>query len=126
MTQDSGDKILWLREKDRKIAELRERGEPLNAGGGGGTSGDVTDDWKASVDRQLGQLHGDVRNLLYGLVGGFLIILASGAGAYLRLDGKLEGKSDALRADISALQVQQAKMDAKLDLLVERSTPTKP
>lgn len=87
--------------------------------GGGGTSGGVTDDWKASVDRQLEQLHGDVRNLLYALVGGFLLLAGMIVGQAIRTDEKFS----AVQASVAQVRVDQAKMDAKVDLLIERSSP---
>ncbi len=90
----------------------------LKHGDGDGTSGGVTDDWKASVDRQLEQLHGDVRNLLYGLIGGFLFLLAAGGVAYSKIsdqvsDGRvqaqrIEGKIDTLGAKLDAAAEQKS------------------
>lgn len=91
----------------------------LRRGGGGGTSGGVTDDWKASIDRQLTQLHGDVRALLYGLIGGFLFLIAAGATIYVNLAGQISGT----QKDLASLQVESAKTNAKLDTLLARSAP---
>jgi hypothetical protein len=89
----------------------------LQQGGGGGTSGGMSDDWKSSVDAQLGQLHADARNLLLGLIGGFLFLLSAGAAAYVALSDK-----------ISDAQVEQVEIkgdiklvNQKLDTLLERS-----
>ncbi len=96
-------------------------------GGGGGTSDDVTDDWKASVDRQLGQLHADVRALLNRGVIAVVAIATMIAGLYLYSNEKFE----AVRTDIAAVREQQAKAageaatrdavtNGKLDVLLER------
>ncbi len=93
--------------------------DSLNHGGGSGTSGGVTDDWKASVDQQLGQLHGDIRNLLTGVIAGFLFVIAGGAALYASLAGQIADT----RKDIAAIQVEQARTSGKLDLLLERTAP---
>jgi hypothetical protein len=95
-----------------ELSAFRRQQRDLREGGPGGTSGDVTDDWKASVDRQLEQLHGDVRHLLYGLITGFLFLLGAGGFAYSKLsdqvnDGRvqtqrIEGKIDTLGAKLDA------------------------
>lgn len=74
----------------------------------------MTDDWKNSVNDQLKQLHGDVRNLLIGGLAAIVLVLGAITTGYLSLDSRLDG-----------LTVTVAKMDAKLDLLVERSAPAK-
>ena len=95
----------------------------LRGGDGGGTSDGVTEDWKASVDRQLGQLHGDVRALLYGLVAGFLFLIAAGWLAYDKLSdrvGKIEVQQQKTEDKID---IVSARLDGKLDLLIERTAP---
>lgn len=108
---DEASKVLgaakWFEIAEQQQDAIAER---LRAGGGGGTSGGVTDDWKASVDRQLAELHGDVRALLYGLIAGFLFLIAAGGYAYSKLTDQQ-----------TVAQVAQAKTDAKIDLLVERT-----
>lgn len=89
--------------------ELQLNSSGLKRGGGGGTSGGMTEDWKASVDAQLVQLHGDVRNLLYGLIGGFLFLIAGGAAIYVKLSEQA-----------TAIQIEQAKSSSKLDNIDER------
>lgn len=110
-----------MSENDRKVTPIRpsiithaetmvflER-QGLNTGDGGGTSGGMTDDWKASVDSQLAQLHGDVRNLLYGLIGGFLFLIAGAATIYVKLSDQS-----------TAIQLEQAKASVKLDAVDKR------
>lgn len=97
----------------------------MKDGGGNGTSGGVSDDWKASVDRQLGQLHGDVRNLLYALIGGFLVLIAAIGGLYLHVDGKfdrIDGKFDKVDERAGQTEVRLARIEEKLDLLLERKS----
>lgn len=99
----------WFAEADDRKRQATER---LKGSGVDGTSGGVTEDWKASVDRQLEQLHGDVRHLLYGLITGFLFLLGAGGFAYSKLsdqvsDGRvqaqrIEGKIDTLGAKLDA------------------------
>ncbi len=97
----------------KRLLELEQSYRSLNHGGGGGTSDGVTDDWKADVERQLGQLHGDVRNLLYGLIGGFLVIAAAGWAAYQALEGKFAPIEDRL----TKLEVTVGKIETKVDRL---------
>ena len=93
---------------------------PLYGDGGGGTSGGVTDDWKSSVDRQLGQLHGDVRNLLYGLIAGFLILAAGGLALFDRQATRLSAIEQRQERLEGKLETQDARINGKLDLLLER------
>lgn len=100
---------------------------PLKPGNGGGTSGGMTDDWKESVDRQLGQLHGDVRALLYGLLGAAAFLLAAIAALYAYTDSKAEGvrssissQVDGVDARLRALETSQARVEGKLDSALAR------
>ena len=74
----------------------------------------MSDDWKAGVDRQLDQLHGDVRLLMGALIAGFLILLGAGWAGYAKL-------ADQIAQD----RVEQAEfkgsVDAKLDRLLEEN-----
>lgn len=101
-------------------------GGGLKAGGPGGTSGDMGEDWKASVDRQLAQLHGDVRNLLYGLIASFI---ALGGGGWLIYD-KLSEQMTILRVEQAKAAGDVATRDAvtngKLDRLLERREAAPP
>ena len=101
--------VRQLREQNQQLAA---ENHDLKHGGGGGTSGGVTEDWKDSVDRQLTQLHGDVRALLYGLIALAVLLAGGGFTLYSQLGNQ-----------VSEVRVQQAKQDAKLDLLVERTAP---
>lgn len=98
----------------------------LKGGGGGGTSGGMTEDWKQSVDRQLAQLHSDLRAMLYFLIGAAVIFTGMVGGLYIRTDGKfeaIEAKAQA-RADkaderLSKIEASLAAISAKLE---ERSS----
>ena len=84
----SDDPSSTIIELHRSSEQYRDAVQRLQRGGGGGTSGGVTDDWKASVDRQLGQLHGDVRALLRVGTGAAVGLAALVGGLYLRTDAK--------------------------------------
>lgn len=88
----------------------------LKGGGDDGTSGGMSDDWKSSVDRQLGQLHNDVRALLNRGVMAVVALAALIAGQYIYFNEKFEKVGDRL----SAMERKVDAIDAKLDLLVER------
>lgn len=91
----------------------------LKGGSDDGTSGGMSDDWKASVDRQLAQLHEDVRALLNRGVLAAIGLAGMIAGLYLYTNAKF----DAVNKTLTAVEVQQAKADSKLDLLLERTAP---
>lgn len=86
--------------------------------------GRMSDDWKESVDRQLGQLHDDVRNLLIGLIGGFLVLAAGGITAYVQLEGKVDGRLTKVEDRLTSIERKVDAMDdginAKLDALLDR------
>jgi len=82
----------------------------------------MTDDWKASVDRQLEQLHGDVRSLLYGLIGGVVLLAGLLGGLYVRVDAKFEAvearaQSRAEKVDdrLTRIEASLVGIDAKLE-----------
>jgi hypothetical protein len=108
---------------ERRLTEQnRERPHPpLNGGGGGGTSGGMTDDWKESVDRQLGQLHADVRALLNRGVAAVVALALLIGGLYLYTNEKFDG----INQRLTGIEVQQAKVDAKLDALLDRKAAPK-
>lgn len=91
--------------------------DKLKDGDGGGTSGGMSDDWKASVDRQLNRLHDDVRNLLYGLV----FVAVAGCGLYAMLNSQLNGievRQAAMETKIEQIDTRTADMAKKIDELV--------
>lgn len=110
------------RQMRERIAQLSAELEQhqLKGGDGGGTSGGMSDDWKISVDRQLGQLHGDVRNLLYGLIAGFLVLGAGGITAYVQLDGKFDTRQVKVEDRLNSLERKVDSIDTKIDILLER------
>ena len=105
-----GDERALVRPLREENETLNVENEKLKSGGGGGTSGGVSDDWKTGVNGQLTQLHQDVRNLLYGLVGLAVLLAGAGFSLYSSLDDKF-----------TELKIEQSKIDTKLDLLLHRS-----
>jgi len=103
-----------------RIEETGAPQETLKGGGGDGTSGGMTEDWKAGVDRQLTQLHSDVRALLNRGVAAVVALAILIGGLYLYTNQKF----DAVNSRLTQIEVQQAKMEAtisgKLDLIAER------
>jgi hypothetical protein len=106
---EGGNLFVPLRDLQMRMEQLERSGETLRPGGPSDTSGGMTEDWKASVNSQLAQLHGDVRNLLYGLIGGFLVLAAAGATAYIKMSDQT-----------TAIQMEQVKATTKLDALDNR------
>lgn len=120
-----------LEEIARQRAEHRQDVGRLHAGGGGGTSGGVTDDWKASVDAQLKQLREDVQQVRNWIVVGIAGPLLAVIGLYVYTGTKfdvvaakfdiVETRIVGVESKVNLLAVEQAKTNAKLDLLLERS-----
>lgn len=68
----------------------------------------MSEDWQDSVNAQLGMLHGDVRNLLYGLIGSFILLIGFGATAYVQLGERIDN-----------VAVAQAEINGKLDRVIQ-------
>lgn len=109
----------WFRESEVLQAMIADR---LKGGDGGGTSEGMSDDWKESVDRQLAQLHGDVRHLLFGLIGGFLILGGAGWTAYAKLSDQITEQRVEQAKSAGEIEGRITKMDGKLDLLLDQRT----
>lgn len=114
-----------IAEQQQKAAEER-----LKGGGGGGTSGGVTDDWKAHVDVQLKQLREDVQQLRNWIVAAIAGPMLAIIGLYIytgskfdAVESRIVGVEAKFDAKFTANAVEQAKMNAKLDLLLERTSP---
>lgn len=105
----------------QRAAASGEEPPLLNGGGGGGTSGGMSDDWKTSVESRLSDLHSDIRNLLYGLIAGFLLLAGGGWVVYDKLsDAGTSARVDHAKA-IGDLQTKNAELTGKIDLLLERT-----
>lgn len=97
-----------------RLAVMEARMESdLKNGGGNGTSGGVTDDWKSSVEARLGQLHKDVRGLLYAGIAVAIGLAGLVGGLYLHSDGKF----DTLNDRITNVQLEQQRSSSKLDAI---------
>ncbi len=88
----------------------------LERGGGGGTSGGMTDDWKTSVDRQLQQLHSDVRTLWKSGLAATFVLAGMIAGLYLYANAKF----DAVQQQLLSVQVNAQRLEGKVDTLEVR------
>lgn len=95
--------------RDAWAAEQAQRGSPLNPPPPGGTLPPMDGDWKNGVDTQLTQLHQDVRNLLYGVIGSFVILAGGGWVVY-----------DKLAERSTALQIEVAKQGEQLSAAREK------
>ena len=113
--------------------QLNRESPPLQGGGGGSTSGGVTDDWKASVDAQLKHLREDiqqVRNwIVVGVAGPLLAVIGLYVYTGTRFDAvstkfdAVETRIVGVEGKVNAVAIEQAKTNAKLDLLLERTAP---
>jgi hypothetical protein len=109
-----GVNVTMLRSSESERNALKE-------GDGDGTSGGVTEDWKADVERRLGQLHDDVRALLNRGVLAVIGLAGMIGGLYLYTNAKF----DTLNARLGGIETQAATLNGKLDLLLERTAPKK-
>ncbi|MEH3040860.1 MAG: hypothetical protein PGN21_12425 [Sphingomonas paucimobilis] len=100
-----------LRELERRANERAAAGD-LNGGGGDGTSGGMSDDWKKSVDERLKQQADDIRSLLRGIIAAGLILVGLIVGLYAYVGNKI----DMVSSQITASRVEQANVrsDAKV------------
>ncbi|MBB3691473.1 hypothetical protein [Sphingomonas sp. BK580] len=108
-------------------------GGPLPPNDGGGTSGGMTDDWKANVERELKQLHDDVRRLTGFIIAGAIAPFLAIIGLYVyngsKFDTvnsgfeKVEARIVGVESKINAVAVQQAETRGDLKLLLERTAP---
>lgn len=105
---------------ERQAAEAEMPFPALKRPKGGGTSGGVTDDWKNGVDRQLAQLHTDVRMLLAALIVGFLILAGGGWVVYSKLADEAATTRVEQVKQFGEQNTKNAEISAKLDLLLER------
>lgn len=119
----------------RDLGEMQRNLDALKGGGGDGTSGGVTDDWKASVDTQLKLLHEDVRRVIGWLIAGVVVPLGAIIGLYVYNGTKFDAanaRTDLLTNQVSAVRVEQEKLrgdvrerdaqiNGKLDVLLERT-----
>ena len=112
------DRLARMLEAEQRVRLLVER-HGLKGGGGGGTSDSVGNEWKTSVEAQLKQLHADVRMLLIGLIAGFLVLLAGGATAYVKLSD--QATASAVRA--AEVTGKLDMIGVKLDALASRERP---
>lgn len=104
----------------------------LKGGDGDGTSGGVSEDWKADVERRLGQLHDDVRSLARTGIAAAAGLAAMIGGLYFYFNVKLEEANRRLAA-IEASQerlegkidTKSAELNGKLDLLLDREEGSK-
>jgi len=102
--------------------------EALKTGGGGGNSGGMASDWKESVDRQLTQLHVDVRHLLLGCIGAVVLIVGAGWAGYVKLSDQIAEFriSQAQSSEkLSAIDERLKQSDEKLDRIVDKLDASK-
>lgn len=106
---------------EHRLKSLQSKAETvqeLKTGGGSGTS-DGMDLWPQSVETRLGQLHSDVRQVLYVTIACAVFLLGAGAFAYNRTDDNVR----ALDSRVRSVEAQTVEINGKLDVLLERTTP---
>lgn len=95
----------------KSIENMEQR---LRSGDGGGTS-DAMDDWKASVEKRLGELREDVREVRNWLAAGAGFLLVALAGGFLFLLSEVNDASDKADAQLTALRESQARIEVTLN-----------
>lgn len=120
MSVDDRYQDVWRRKQAERNNGSKSEQSPLHTTGGGGTSDGVTEDWKDSVDRQLNQLHSDVRNLLYGLIGGFLLLAGGGYALYNNLSEKIVDQRVAIEKLSGDIATRDAVINGKIDVILEK------
>lgn len=98
---------------------------PLQGARGDGTF-DGMDPWQQSVETRLGELRGDVRQVLYATVGGAAFLLAAFAGGFLMLQGEIRDSTEKVGAKVDALTGQVAdtgERAARIEGALERNQP---
>lgn len=105
-----------------ELTDERAKLRSLNFDGGGGTS-DGMSAWQQAVETRLGDLHKDVRQVLYALVAAFLLLAAGGIALYAKLDDRLRYTETAIIRVDSKIDVQAERsrsQDDKLDAILHR------
>jgi cell division protein FtsB len=121
MAEPGRDQLALVRSLREQNRDLAQENAALKDGGGSGTSGGMSDDWKTSVETRLTDLHNDVRNMLYGLIAGFILLGTGGWVVYDKLsDASANGRVEQAKA-MGDLQTRNAEMTGKIELLLERT-----
>ena len=105
------------------LSHMLEAQRNLRTGGGGGTSGGVTDEWQASVEKRLGELHGDTRSILRAGIASVVALAMLIGGQYVYFNTKFEAVNQRIgdtNVQVARLEGKVDKLDAKLDLLLDR------
>lgn len=115
MTVDSRIRKV-LADAQRARDELRNAHgelEKLRGGGGGGTS-DGMDHWQQSVETRLGELRGDIRQVLQVSIGGVVLLLCAFATGYLILSARMDAATEKVSSKIDALTAQISQQSERL------------
>lgn len=95
---------------------------PLKGGGDGDNYGGM-DPWQTSVDRQLGQIHGDMRDMLRFAIGGFVLTFSAIIASFFLLSAKIEASTDKLGAKIDGVTAQLSDVKSNVAVLNEQAKP---
>lgn len=104
------DRFAQLVVRENAVRELE-----LKLKGGGGTSGGVTDEWKADVERRLGELASEFKWLRGLFLGGCAAGAAAIGGLYLYIDAKVAN----VDAKLSPMATTIARIEGKIDAAAE-------
>lgn len=59
--------------------------------------------WQQTVETRLGELRGDIRHLVYLMLGAAVLLLVAFATGYILLSGQISSEADAIGAKIDTL-----------------------
>lgn len=97
----------------------------LRKSGGGGTS-DGMGPWEQSVDKQLGRLHADQRELLRFGIGAFVMAFSAIVVSFFLLSAKIEAGTEKLAGKIDALTAQVGSTSERVSRLEGQVSAPKP
>jgi hypothetical protein len=85
----------------------------LKGSGSDGTFGGM-DPWQQTVETRLGELRGDVRQVLYATIGGAAFVLAAFAGGFLVLSNKVDAAANRVESRIESLSSEVAETNERV------------
>lgn len=93
----------------RAEAAVLKLAEKVALKGGGGDNGDMSA-WQQSIEARLGRIEDDLRALLYGILGSFVLSGGMIITAYLLINGSMRD----INTSVQALNVSVEVMKTKL------------
>ena len=99
-----------INETPKRLKELDDRLKKLESDGDGGDNGGM-DAWKDAVNTRLDRIDGDIRHLLYGVIGSFIILGGMLITSYLMLDSSIKQTDQSVQKLITSVEVVKSKLE---------------